>query len=350
MKHVNHDFEPTLIRAMKAANVPGAAMLIIRDGQIASAKGYGVADQKTGRPVTPDTMFTIASVSKTVTATALMTLYEQGRFGLDEDVNMYLPFSVRNPNFPETPITFRMLMSHTSSIQDTSVLEERYTLRQTPVLFDSPIPLGDFLRDYLSRDGTLYNAKDNFLENAPGSKYAYSNTGFGLVGYLAECISGMPFDAYCKQSVFIPLGMKHSAWFFKDVDLDQMAVPYPYGFNGYPTYPDGALKTSVNEFARFLSIFMNEGKTLDGKSFLRPETIKEMLTLKTFPGLDAGVSVGLAWHFEGGNYVHSGSEPGISTVAYFNPDGRRAVIFFSNGDNFDFVSIPGLAPFWGHEN
>jgi CubicO group peptidase (beta-lactamase class C family) len=347
------DFDAAITQEMQSAKVPGAAVLIIRDGQIELAKGYGLADPETGRAVTPDTMFTIASISKTVTATALMTLYEQREFSLDDDINPYLPFEVRNPNFPDVPITFRMLLSHTSSIKDSDVYTEYYTLQQTPVLPDSPIALGDYLKDYLSQDGKLYNAKDNFLEDAPGTKYEYSNTGFGLVGYLVERISGMPFNEYCKQAVFEPLGMEHTAWYFKDVDIDMMAVPYGYdnlrrqlkrfGFYGYPTYPDGALKTSVNEFARFLFVFINEGKTLEDKAFLQPETVREMLTLHKFPGMSENESVGLAWHFDGNDYNHSGGDPGIGTLAYFNPDTDQGAIFFSNGGDLDLSNIPGLA-------
>src|SRR5512138_804951 len=346
------DMDAAITQEMQSGKVPGAAMLIIRDGKIESAKGYGVADPETGRVVTPDTLFTIASISKTMTATALMTLYEQGKFELDDDVNKYLPFEVRNPNFPDKPITFRMLLTHTSSIKDSDVYNEYYTLQQEPVLPDSPVALGDYLRDYLTPDGELYNVKDNFLEDAPGTKYEYSNTGFGLVGYLVERISGMPFNEYCRQAVFEPLGMEHTAWYFKDVDTDLMAVPYGYnellrqprryGFYGYPTYPDGALKTSVNEFARFMFVFINEGKTIDGKVFLQPETVKEMLTLHKFPGMSDGESVGLAWHFDGSDYNHSGGDPGISTLAYFNPDTDMGAILLSNGGDLHLANIPGL--------
>ncbi len=338
------------LRDMQAAKVPGAALLIIREGQIDSVSPYGLADPKTGQKISPDTLFTIASISKTVTATALTTLYEQGKFGLDEDINLYLPFSVRNPNFPDTPITFRMLLTHTSSIRDSQVYTRQYTLRQKPVLPDSPIPLGEHLADYLKPGGKWFHPKNNFLKQPPGTRYTYSNTGFGLVGFLTELISGMPFDEYCKKAVFIPLGMKHSAWHHRDVDINRMAVPYgydnlrhkpkPIGFYGYPTYPDGALKTSVSEYARFLSIFANEGKTFEGKAFLKPETVKEMLSTHHYPGLSSGEkSVGLAWHRGKRFYQHTGGDPGIFTITLFDPVSRQGAVFFSNGADYNG---PGL--------
>ena len=344
------NFDSIIIETLKDAHVPGAAILIIRDGQIKYTKGYGLADPQTGRVVTPDTLFTIASISKTVTATALMTLYEQKKFTLDDDISSYLPFKVCNPYFPDIPITFRMLLSHTSTMQDSDVFYDYYTLQKTPVLPDSPISLGDFLKDYLCTDGILYKAADNFIEAKPGTKYTYSNTGFGLLGFLTECISGIQFNDYCKQVVFEPLGMMDTAWHFRDVDLNSMAVPYGYdnslhqpiryGFYSYPTYPDGALKTSVNEFARFLFLFINNGKTIDGKVFLRTETVNEMLSLHKFPGMDQGMSIGLAWRFDGHVYEHGGGDPGISTLTYFNQTTGQGTIFFSNGNDFDV-----LAPF-----
>lgn len=346
------NFDSIIINAMKVNNVLGAAILIIGDRQIKYTKGYGLADPQTGRIVTSDTLFTIASISKTVTATALMTLYEQNKFSLDDDVNLYMPFEVRNPYFPDIPITFRELLSHTSTLQDSDIFYEYYTLHKTPVLPDSPIQLGDFLKNYLSCEGELYNTAENFINAKPGTKYTYSNIGFGLLGYLIECISGVRFNEYCKQAIFEPLGMRNTAWYFRDVDLNLMAIPYGYdnslqkpiryGLYSYPTYPDGALKTSVNEFVHFLFVFINNGNTLEGKSFLLPETVKEMLNSCHFPGMNKGDSVGLAWHFDGHIYSHDGRDPGISTITYFNEATGQGAIFFSNGDNFDVLSAPFL--------
>lgn len=341
----SYDVDLPLIQAMTAANVPGAALLCIQNGQIKSIKTYGLADPKSGRPVTTNTLFTVASLSKTVTATALMILYEKGKFTLDDDVSMYLPFKLTNPHFPDQSITCRMLLSHTSTILDSHILYKSYTLHQTPVLPDSPIPLGEYLMDYLSFSGKLYKAEDNFLNASPGSTYKYSNTGFALIGYLIECISGMPFDAYCKQAIFEPLCMKHTAWHFKEVDLNQMAIPYGYdhalsqpichGFYGYPTYPDGTLKTSVIEFAHFLSLFINDGKTFDGTPLLQSETVKEMLAHHPVSEIHTGKSIGLAWRFDGSFYWYNGVDPGISTLAQFDPVSGQGVILFTNGSNFD---------------
>jgi hypothetical protein len=154
-----------------------------------------------------------------------------------------------------------------------------------------------------------------------------------------------------ERLVFIPLDMERTAWYFKDVDVNLMAIPHGYntllrqprryGFYGYPTYPDGALKTSVNEFARFLSVFINEGKTFEGQPFLKAETVKEMLTLQTFRGMEK-LSVGLAWHSDDGRiFYHNGGDPGITTVTYFNPETNQGAIYFSNGGEFN--DLTGVA-------
>lgn len=341
------DRDAAIVQVMDVAKLPAVAAATLREGRVSSARGFGLADPATRREVTPDTLFTVGSVSKTVTATALMTLYEQGAVGLDDDVNRHLPFPVRNPAFPDAPITVRMLLQHTAGILDGDAYGRSYTLAASPVAPDSPVALGAFLRDYLVPGGTLYSAEQNFATTAPGTHYAYSNVGFGLVGHLVEVISRQPFQVYCRTAVFDPLGMTHSAWRHADVDLARMAVPYGYddlrrrpariGFYGFPTAPDGALKTSASEYARFLSVFVNDGRTPEGGAFLEPATVAEMLRLSSPPGLadDGDSAIGLAWHASGSTYSHSGMDPGVISFVAFDPVARRAAVLFATGADYD---------------
>ncbi|MBI4940515.1 MAG: beta-lactamase family protein [Actinobacteria bacterium] len=338
--------DAAITEVMDGAELPGAAVATLRDGRMASMRGFGQADPATGRRVTPDTLFTVGSVSKTVTATALMTLYEKGALGLDDDVDRHLPFAVRNPAFPDVPITVRMLLQHTSGIRDGDAYGRSYTLTTTPVAPDSPVALGTFLRDYLVPGGRLYS-EQSFAGTAPGTHYEYSNVGFGLVGLLVEAVSGRPFPEYCRTAVFEPLGMTRSAWRHADVDLSTMAVPYGYddlrrrpariGFYGYPTYPDGALKTSVAEYTRFLSVFVNDGRTPEGAVFLEPGTVAEMLRLTSPPGVtdDGDSAIGLAWHVSGSTYTHDGLDPGVISFVAFDPSNRRAAVLFATGADYD---------------
>ena len=129
-------------RFMASYRIPGMAACIIKNKSIAWKGNYGVANLARNIPVSDSTIFFLASISKTVTATALMQLYEAGRFGLDDSVDRYLPFPVKNPNHPKVPITFRMLLTHTSSIQDNWNI--------MPTLNGDPsMAIGTFLREYL---------------------------------------------------------------------------------------------------------------------------------------------------------------------------------------------------------
>lgn len=343
LRPIPGDLDAAIREQLRAAKLPGAAVAVIRDSRTAVAKGYGYANLEQKRPVTADTIFQIASVSKLVTATALMRLYEQGRFRLDDDINAYLPFSVRNPKYPDAAITLRMLLAHTSGIADGPSYGNTYTLGKSA---DSPLSLGDYLLGYFAPGGSYHDARRNFTANPPGVVYAYSNVGFALVGYLAERIGEQPFDQLCQEQVFAPLGMESSAWFHRDVDQSRWAMPYQYriitrsyaplGAYGFATYPDGALKTSANDFVRFLGPFLNKGQAPDGKPFLKPETIDEMLRVQS---PESGAHNGLAWVVRPTNAQHAGSDPGVSTLAVINRAEQRGLVIFANAGGAD---TPGM--------
>ena len=112
------DIGPAVLAHMKSENIPGAAVAVVRDGSVVWTDAWGFADVAAKKPATADSLFHLASVSKTITATSLVMLQAAGKFKLDDDINAYLPFAVRNPNAPGTPITFAQLLQHRSSIRD----------------------------------------------------------------------------------------------------------------------------------------------------------------------------------------------------------------------------------------
>jgi CubicO group peptidase (beta-lactamase class C family) len=271
-----------------------------------------------------------------VTATALMQLYEKGAFGLDDDVNGFLPFPVRNPTFPDQPITFRMLLAHASSITD--------NWDQIPYTWggDSPIPLGPYLASYLVPGGTRYDAALSFGDWAPGSAQSYCNIGFALAGYLVERISGEPFDDYCREHIFRPLRMQ-AGWFLADFDLrhDPPAMQYdldaatgeyvPYGYAGVPDYPDGQLRTDVVSLARFLISFADGGKVGPHARLLHPETLEMMQTVQ-FPEFgNKGLGVGFFDSGTGMQVGMFGLDYGATTGANVQIAERVGVIFLANG-------------------
>lgn len=322
---------------MEVAKVPGFSATIIKNGQVVWSSGYGWADVEQRTPVTPETLFMIASISKTVTGTALMQLWEQGAFTLDDPVNYYLPFSVSNPNYPDTPITFRELLSHVSSIRDNSVLLSKFYTEG-----DSPIPLGLALRSYLAAGGVVYRPDSNFYDYAPGTGWGYANTDFALSGYLVETISGIPFSEYCTQHIFKPLQMNETGWFLRDLDQAHIAMPYhydskdnnyiAYGQYGCPGYPSCQLRTSALQLARFLIANINNGE-LDGIRILDEATVEEMRRVQ-YPELNP--YTGLAWRYENYNgetrLGHNGSDKGVFTAMWFRPADGVGVIGLANGD------------------
>ena len=201
LKPIPADLDAAIEEQLKAAKLPGVSMVAIKDGQIVFAKGYGLANIEENRPVTPDTVFQIASVSKLVTATTLMRLHEQGKFGLNDDINAYLPFSVRNPAYPDTPITFRMLLAHTSSVADGPSYNETYTIGKSE---DPELALGEYLSGYFTSGGDYFNAKKNFSKNAPGTVYDYSNVGFGLVGISRSESPASPLTRFARKKCSPP--------------------------------------------------------------------------------------------------------------------------------------------------
>ena len=230
------------------AHVPGLGTAAIHQGEIVWARGFGRANIATGLLATADTPFMLASVSKTVMAVALMQVWEQGKFGLDDDVNILLPFPVRNPNFRDDPITPRQLLTHTPSFRD-----NWGTLTPLYVHGDSPISLETVCHDYFAPGARYYERKKNFHTYGPGTRYSYCNIGATLAGYLVEAITGKPFDQWCIHNIFKPLGMDNTSWHLAGLDPNEVTMPYrykpsgyyPYGHHGYPDYPDGQFRTSA---------------------------------------------------------------------------------------------------------
>ena len=145
------------------------------------------------------------------------------------------------------------------------------------------------------------------------------------------------FINFCEDEVFKPLGMHNTKWFYRDVDKSLMAMPYgysafgnefyPLGYYGFINYPDGQLKTSVTEFRRFLSVFLNNGKTLEGNQYLKAETVEEMLTVQ-YP--EVSDIPALSWATWDDKHMHGGSDPGVDTMVVISTRENLGVIMFAN--------------------
>ena len=335
-----------LARQLRILDVPGLAAAIVKNGRIVCTAAAGMANIEQRMPVTPDTLFMIASVSKTVAATALMQLYEQEEFRLDDDINEHLPFRIAIPAAPTAPITFRQLLTHTASIKDNTKYINcpgscpygsslgAFVTRGA----DSPISLADLTEGYLTPGGAYYDRTANFKPNRPGTASEYSNMGIVVAAYLVELISDTPFDQYCKDHIFAPLGMDKTSWRLAGIDRSVLAMPYdkassgyvPYGHYGEPDYPDGMMRTSVKELASFLIAYMQDGRS-NGRQILKATTVRDMLKRQT--PLDP--AQGLTWVSQSvdGRTVwgHDGADNGAGANMWFDPTKDEGVILMTNG-------------------
>jgi CubicO group peptidase (beta-lactamase class C family) len=329
-----------LVRSLAAADTPGIAVAVVRGEEIVYSAGVGWADREQGIPVTPQTAFQLASISKTVTCAGIMALVETGRLDLDADINGYLPFEVRIPAAPRDPITMRHLLTHTSAIRDrANVWGTPWTKHTMYFHGDSPISLERFMRSYYMPGGTRYDADHNFYRRPPGTRYAYSNLAVALAGFVAQRVSGVDFDRWCIRRILRPLGMAHSGYRLADVGSTNVAMPYahnrqglkPIYLYGYPDYPDGALRTSALHLARWLGAFMSLG-TFQGARVLETDTVKE-IRRNQLHGM-VGWHQGLIWYSDApwGFYTlgHTGGDFGESTRMFFRPDKRVGVVTLTN--------------------
>jgi len=245
-------------------DIAGAVVVVVKDGKILFAKGYGYADVERHRPVSPsETLFRVGSISKLFTWTALMQLIEQGRVDLDADVNRYLDFTIP-PAFGQ-PVTVRELLTHTPGFQES--LEDLFVPTAAELR-----PLGRYLATHVP--ARIY---------PPGTVPAYSNYGAALAGYIVERVSGMPFNDYVERYLFSPLAMTRAS--FRQ-PLPPALEPLmsrgyfvasrpPQPFEIVQAYPAGSLSAAGEDIAHFM-IAQLEGGQYQGVRILQPETVVQM--------------------------------------------------------------------------
>ncbi|GHA83068.1 serine hydrolase [Lysobacter bugurensis] len=327
---------------MKDGGMVGVGAAIIVDKKVVWTGGYGFADRERAIRFTPDTVMNIGSISKTFTGAALMRAVQEGKVSLDVDINAYLPFKVVNPHHPDEPITLRQLATHTSGITDRpSVYESNYHFGGGPTE-----SLGGFLESYFTRDGRHYSDA-NFLKARPGAHREYSNIGAGLAGYIVERAVGEKLNTYTARHFFTPLGMSNSGWFLSEIPPAKLARLYvaqgpriPIPLYELTTYPDGGVRTSVSDLARFFTALLNDGE-YEGARILDKPAAGEMLrfqyTNANKPGNvniegDDSVNSGIFWatKYDITRIGHNGSDPGVRTMMLADPKREVGVILFTN--------------------
>ena len=328
----DEEFNAYINREISESKIAGMGIAIITNDSILVTKGYGYADIQNKVPFTHNTVINIASISKTFISIAIMHAVENNLLDLDNNVNDILPFKLMNPYSPDRFITLRHLMSHTSGIQDD------YTIYYGSYCYDgdSPTSLGEFLADYLSPLGENYS-KNNFTNTKPGGKFNYSNIGAGLAGYIVEIATGKQLNVFTREIIFKPLDMENTCWFLSEMDIAKHSKLYEtrkfikgwkeIPIYGLTTYPDGGVRTTINDLSNYLLCIMNNG-SFKGNSIIQKSRVLEMLT-PDFSG-----SYAKFWQ-AGKRIGHGGGDPGVSTRMYFDPGKKLGIIIFINTGSYD---------------
>lgn len=346
------DLDRELAALQAGSHVPGFCVVMFDADHMIYEKGFGFADLAARRPYNVTTVQPIGSISKTLIGMALMKGVERGWFGLDDDINAILPFPVRNPAFPDRPITLRQLATHTSGIVDReTVYAGGYVPGER-----NPLRIDAFLKSYFSKDGKTYS-KRNFAATAPGSTYAYSNIGATLAAYAVEVKAGESYADFTRKTFLQPLGMTSSGWIDAETGPDH-AILYGEKLKPYPlytlaTYPDGGLRTSCTDLARLVTAVLKGRAGEDG--VLKASEIAALLKPEFAAGkMPAGLSVkepnqGIFWQYRHeGTIGHFGGDPGVTTFMGIDPKTNIGRIVLANVGGEEALRAYGgeLAAIW----
>ena len=315
-----------LTSQMKELHIPGVAFVLVKDGEIFLAKGYGYANLEKKTPVTPyETVFRVGSVSKLFTATAVMQLYERGKLKLEDDINRHLKLFQLEDAYPQ-PVTFANLLAHTAGFDEHFIGQHARTLSEV-------IPLGKYLATRMP-PRTM----------PPGQVISYNDHGMSLAGYLTEEISGIPFAQYIDENIFKPLGMGQSSFQqpAPPALLASLAVGYryktgtykPYRYDYLNTTPIAGAISTATDIARFMIAHLQLGRYGNSR-ILNERTAREMHRqhFTHHPRL-RGRAYGFSEWIENNVQAifHDGGMPGFNCRLFLLPDQNIGFFIACNSD------------------
>jgi len=294
-----------LVEKIEKGVIPGAVALVVRHGKIVYNKAFGYSDTPAGKKMQTDDIFRIASQSKAITATAVMMLWEEGKFQLDDPISKYIPefkntgvlknFNYSDTSFTTTPvnkeITIRHLITHTSGIGYGVIdPDERFRL-----LYHKAGIIDAYTAENITIAENVKKLASLPLHHQPGEKFTYGE-GLDVLGYFIEIVSGMPLDRFMKTRIFDPLGM-NDTWFYlpqekagrlvkvqmpeegkwKPIDSGQFAFDCPV--RGARTFFSGGagLSSTAKDYATFLQMYLNGGE-LNGIRLLSRTTVEAIMS------------------------------------------------------------------------
>ena len=320
-------YEPrTLEELMRRRGVPGVSIALIDDGRVAWVRGFGQADAGSGRPVTAETLFQAASISKPVAAMGALALVDQGVLDLDRPVNEQLSsWRIPDHGFGGEAVTLRHLLSHTGGLTVSGFPGYRP---------DAPLPTIVQILDGVAPANTAPVR----VSQPPGGGFSYSGGGFTVAQLLMTEAAREDFPALMDRLVLRPLGMSRSSFAQpisgsrgeeRALAHDAYGQPLRGGFNIYPEMAAAGLWTTPSDLARFALALGAAHAGREGAP-IRPETARAMFTPGPVP---YGLGIGVAGEGEGLRFSHSGSNNGFRAVMSFYPNRGEGLIVMTNGEN-----------------
>lgn len=308
-----------LIAPLYKADAPGATIIVVRDGKPLFRKAYGMADMAKGQPMSADMSLRLGSITKQFTAVGILMLADEGKLAVGDDMRKYLT------DFPDKGkvVTIEHLLTHTSGIPSYTGKKEFGSL--------------------MTRDMSVAEAigffKDDPLEFDPGTRYAYNNSGYFLLGAIIEKVSGQTYAKFMEQRIFVPLGMTHTAYEGHERGTPARALGHTKGmFSGFKAskplsmtlpYAAGALVSSVDDLARW-------DAAISAGQLIKPASWQKAFTPYV---LASGKSTGYGYGWQVGKMrglpeiAHGGSINGFSTYAMRLPEQKLYVAVLSNADS-----------------
>lgn len=333
--------EAGIQQIMKEDKVVGFSVAVVKNNKIIYTQSFGSKDIEKNMPLSNDDIFRIASISKSFTATSIMQLVEAGKLSLDDDFSKLVGFQVRNPKFPNTIITLRMIMSHTSSVNDS----------QGYFSFDVIDPAKN--KNYAN----CYN------DYEPGKGYAYCNLNFNMTGAVIEKITGERFDQYVKHHILDPMGL-YGGYCVDSLDKSKFATLYEYNKDAAkfiaataaynprseevknhilgittPIFsPTGGMKISATDLAKYMIMHSRKGKYKGGRIISKKSAIQMQTKLSDEEGY--GLALETTEKLIPGEIMcgHTGSAYGLYSAMFFNAKKKFGIVVICNGCGPSFDS------------
>jgi len=328
-------FERQIEEFRKDIENVGLSVALVLNNKIVYTQQFGVKNIETQEPIRENTLFRIASISKSFTTTSLLQLVEQGKVSLTTDVSQLAGFTIRNPKYPDTVITLEMLLSHTSSINDS---QGYYTTL-----------------DVINPDKNPNYAKC-YNNYEPGKGYEYCNLNLNLSGTFLEKLSGERFDQYVVKHILRPLGL-YGGYCVDSLDTGRFASLYEYhdgkynctdksaynprsqeisqyvrGRDAILFSPTGGMKMSAKDLAKYMLVHMNYGTTPQGVKIISEESSKNMQVPRS-SNENYGLSLWTTDEYSPGVVLvgHTGGAYGMRSAMFFNPEKKYGFVMMSNG-------------------